>query len=242
MSQTLKSLEEVEQNKIDLETRVLELNSNMSKTEERLQKSSSLQNEELENLKRDKELFNMETEILKKSAEDACKERDSIIMELNTVRDQNQKLLTDIEDMSKSISKLQQDAQTIQKNSNDEISKLVNKSLENSAQILKTAIHEIDNPALTALTCTPDYLRSLAKSCLDSFNFDEIVLYTDNSKIIITASDIAHKLAVFILQGRATGNKSPDINFGESEYFRFCGVRLYSHLIPIALYIIASNK
>lgn len=208
LSQTLKSLEEVEQNKLDLETRVLELNSSMSKVEERLQQSSSLQSEELENLRRDKELFNMETEILQKSVEDACKERDDVVLQLNTVRDQNQKLLLDIEDMSKTISELQQDAQILQKTTNNEISKLVNSSLENSTQILKAAIHEIDNPALTALTCSPDYLRSLAKSCLDSFNFDETVLYSENSKIIITASDIAHKLAVFILQGRATGNKS----------------------------------
>lgn len=208
----------MEQNKSDLETRVLELNSSMSKVEERLQQSSSLQSEELENLRRDKELFHMETEILKKSVEDACKERDNVLLQLNSVRDENEKLLIDIEAMSKTISKLQQDAQTLQKTTNDEICRIVNSSLENSAQILKAAIHEIDNPALTALTCSPDYLRSLAKSCLDSFNFDEAVLLSENSKIIITASDIAHKLAVFILQGRATGNRSPDINFGESRF------------------------
>lgn len=43
---------------------------------------------------------------------------------------------------------------------------IVRKSIENNEEVVKHAIHEVDNPAITALTCSSDYLRSLTKGML----------------------------------------------------------------------------
>lgn len=93
---------------------------------------------------------------------------------------------------------------------------LTRKSLKNSENILKHAIHEVDNPALTALSCSPDYLTTLIKWCIEGLTYDNNLLQ-DDSCMVVLASETAHRVSVFMLEGRATANKSPDINFGESN-------------------------
>lgn len=105
---------------------------------------------------------------------------------------------------------------TEQKDSLRRLQNIVIKSIENSEEILKNAIHEVDNPALTALTCSPDYLRSLTTGCLESLE-GSLNLGAEHEVTITTASNIAHRLAIFILQGKATCNTSPDITFGDSK-------------------------
>lgn len=107
---------------------------------------------------------------------------------------------------------------TVRNENDKQLKELVSKSIETSEEILKHAIHEIDNPALTALTCSPDYLRSLTKNCLEPLEYSMELSPTDYTSIIITANKIAHRLSLYILQGRATCNTSPDITFGESNF------------------------
>lgn len=109
----------------------------------------------------------------------------------------------------------------VKRNCDDEIKKIVLQSLENNELILKQALDEVDNPALTALSCSPDYLRSLSKGCLESLKYENDLIKSTNSYVIVKANEITHRIAVFIVQGRATGNNSPDINFGESKNFIF---------------------
>jgi huntingtin interacting protein 1 len=87
--------------------------------------------------------------------------------------------------------------------------------LESSEKILRNALDEVDNPALTALSCSPDYLRGLTKGCLMSLEYENNLVKCNDSYVVVTANEMTHRIAVFVLLGTATGNKSPDINFGE---------------------------
>lgn len=108
---------------------------------------------------------------------------------------------------------------TVKKETDEKLKEIVSKSLINSQEILTHAIDEVDNPALTALTCTPDYLKSLKNDCVSALQTTVQLSFEDYSSVIVAANVIAHRLANFIVQGRATCNTSPDINFGESKYF-----------------------
>lgn len=79
------------------------------------------------------------------------------------------------------------------------------------------AIHEVDNPAIAALKCTPDYLRGLTQGCKEALEKSREIDEEEHIKIINAAVNIAQKHSFFILQGKATSNASPDISFGESK-------------------------
>lgn len=182
---------------------------------ERLVEAEKQKSAELSNLQKDKDLFNMETEILKKSVADACRERDSIQIELMNIVQEKEELKKRSEELSYKLLDLERQLDNEQKEVQRRLKEIVLRSVENSEDILKHAIHEIDNPALTALTCSPDYLRSLTNGCLESLQDSTKIGSMDYILIITTASKIAHRHATYILQGRATCNTSPDITFGE---------------------------
>lgn len=99
----------------------------------------------------------------------------------------------------------------------NELNQVVAKSVKESEEILRHAVHEVDNPALSGLTCNPDYLNVLTKGCQESLESVLTVVQSDPAQLIIVASRIAHRHSVYLIQGRATSNASPDIMFGESE-------------------------
>ncbi|CAH1968140.1 unnamed protein product [Acanthoscelides obtectus] len=198
LASTMKDLERL--NELELE-------------KQRLAESETQKTTELSALKKDKELFNMETEILKKSVNDACRERDAMKVELSNITQQKEELKERSEELSSRLMNLEEELGNEQKELQNRLQELVSSSVSNSENILKHAIDELDNPALTALTCSPDYLRSLTNGCLECL--ERSLSAKEPSKIITTASSIAHRHAIYILQGRATCNASPDITFGE---------------------------
>lgn len=107
---------------------------------------------------------------------------------------------------------------TEQKYTRQKLNEIVAKSIINSEEILAHAIHEVDNPALAALKCSPDYLRSLTQGCKEALQESSQIEEHEHVKRINTAVIIAHRHSFFILQGKATSNASPDISFGESKY------------------------
>lgn len=170
---------------------------------------------ELSALQKDKELFNMETEILKKSVADACIERDLIQQELNNIIQEKEQLKQRSEELSYRMMDLERQLDNQQRAIQLRLQSIVRNSIESSEKLLQHAIHEVDNPAITALTCSPDYLRSLKKGCQEALEESTSLVYTDYATVITTSNRIAHKNAIYILQGRATCNTSPDISFGE---------------------------
>nr|CAH7749305.1 unnamed protein product [Callosobruchus chinensis] len=198
LTSTIKDLERL--NELELE-------------KDRLAESEKQKSTELSALQKDKELFNMETEILKKSVNDACRERDTVKTELSNVVQEKEELRKRSEELSYRLMDLDRQLSNEQKELQKKLQELVSSSISNSEDILKHAIDELDNPALTALTCSPDYLRSLTKGCMDCL--EESLAVKEPARVVNTACRIAHRHAIYILQGRATCNASPDITFGE---------------------------
>ncbi|XP_066157361.1 huntingtin-interacting protein 1 isoform X2 [Euwallacea fornicatus] len=182
---------------------------------ERLQLAEKQRSEELEALRKDKELFNVETGILKKSVQDACKEKESIWKELQNVSEEKEMLKQKSEELSYKIMDLERQIDHELKENQLKLQMIVRSSIENNEDILRHAIHEVDNPAITALTCSSDYLQSLTKDCRKVLMESTKLTFTDHAKVITTANVIAHTHSMYILQGRATCNTSPDIAFGE---------------------------
>ncbi|XP_060528156.1 huntingtin-interacting protein 1 isoform X2 [Cylas formicarius] len=204
----------------DLE-RMTELEAEKGRIEE-VEKQKS---DELCALQKDKELFHMETEILKKSVSDACNERNAIQLELQNILQEKEDFKKRSEELSYKLMDLERRLENEQKDFEQNLRNIVRKSVENCEKILRHAIHEVDNPALTALTCSPDYLRSLTAGCRETLEESLNVSFTDHAAIITTSNKIAHRHAIYILQGRATCNTSPDISFGEkmAEACKFLG-------------------
>lgn len=98
--------------------------------------------------------------------------------------------------------------------------------LSEAEAILHNAMHVIDNPAVSAVTCTPDYLSSLVKPTDDALNnlSSAFTNYTaDNSQrgqLIRNAINTAYSLATYLMQAKFTSNTSKDISFGDSKYLR----------------------
>ena len=90
--------------------------------------------------------------------------------------------------------------------------------------ILQNAMHVVDNPAVSAVTCTPDYLSSLVKptdDALDELNTAYNNFLTDASQkgqLIRKAIHAAYTLAIYLMQAKFTSNTSKDIIIGDSEY------------------------
>ncbi|KAJ1531952.1 hypothetical protein ONE63_000590 [Megalurothrips usitatus] len=98
--------------------------------------------------------------------------------------------------------------------------------VKEAESIVERSIHEVDNPAISAITCTPDYLSSLAGPLRESvaqlpdlcpgsseaarsdwFSFEKLICH------VIRTS---HLSAAYVLHAKATSNTSPDIELGEN--------------------------
>lgn len=90
--------------------------------------------------------------------------------------------------------------------------------------ILQNAVRVIDNPAVSAVTCTPDYLRSLVKPTEEALgNLGNVYksYMIDTSKrgqLMRNAINTSYTLAIYLMQAKYTSNTSKDIAFGDSEF------------------------
>ncbi|XP_043495410.1 huntingtin-interacting protein 1 isoform X1 [Polistes fuscatus] len=88
--------------------------------------------------------------------------------------------------------------------------------------ILQHAMHTIDNPAITAVTCTPDYLRELVNPTLDSLDaldasYNSYVSDATKGKMLIRSTTYAaYMLALYLIHAKSTSNTATDIVFGDS--------------------------
>ncbi|KAL3270323.1 hypothetical protein HHI36_009373 [Cryptolaemus montrouzieri] len=208
-------IEQVEKDRVTLELELRDLSEKVTRTEEQLQNASSSQNEELEELRKDKELFNMETEILRKSINDHCRERDNYKAELTVALQDKSNLELKMEELSNKLSDNEKQTCSLKETNEFQLREILAKSIDSNKDIVKHAIAEIDNPAFSALTCSPDYLRSLTKDCFSCLEKCTAVSSNNVAQAIITSNDVANRLSIFILHGGATCNTSHDINFAD---------------------------
>lgn len=86
-------------------------------------------------------------------------------------------------------------------------------------------MHTIDNPAITAVTCTPDYLRELVNPTLDSLDaldasYNNYVSDATKGKMLIrSTTHAAYMLALYLIHAKSTSNTATDIVLGDSKFF-----------------------
>lgn len=94
-------------------------------------------------------------------------------------------------------------------------------AISEAEAILHHAMHTIDNPAISALTCTPDYLISLLEPTEKSLNdleeaYNNYISDTTKGKALIrTAIHSAYFLALYLIYAKSTSNTSTDIGLAD---------------------------
>ncbi|KAL6428029.1 hypothetical protein ACFW04_008426 [Cataglyphis niger] len=94
-------------------------------------------------------------------------------------------------------------------------------AISEAESILHHAMHAIDNPAISALTCTPDYLGNLLEPTEKSLNdleeaYNNYISDTTKGKALIrTAIHGAYFLALYLIYAKSTSNTSTDIGLAD---------------------------
>lgn len=208
-------IEESDKLIIELQCKMKDAEFEKSTEQDQLQQASVNFINEIESLRRDKDLFNMETEILKKSIEDAVAEKNKLLVELNAEKLQKEDMQKKIEELLLNTVKVEQSLLNLKLENSNLITNILIKAIEENEYTVQHAINELDNPALSGVTCSTDYFRSLSQDCIETLTAVVTVNHTQPALVVTLSSKIAHRLSTYLLQGRATSNTSPDIMFGE---------------------------
>lgn len=97
-------------------------------------------------------------------------------------------------------------------------------AISEAESILHHAMHAIDNPAISALTCTPDYLGTLLEPTEKTLNdlneaYSNYMSNTTKGKTLIrTAIHGAYFLALYLIYAKSTSNTSTDIGLADSKF------------------------
>lgn len=97
-------------------------------------------------------------------------------------------------------------------------------SISCAESIIQNATAAIENPAISALTCTPDYLETLVTSGITSLNDLEssYKIYEAEPKegksLIRSVTNVAYTLAIYLIHAKSTSNTSTDISFGDKIF------------------------
>ncbi|EFN68301.1 Huntingtin-interacting protein 1 [Camponotus floridanus] len=109
----------------------------------------------------------------------------------------------------------------IKTDANTALFDLLLNAISEAESILHHAMHAIDNPAISALTCTPDYLGSLLEPTEKSLNdleeaYNNYISDTTKGKALIrTAIHGAYFLALYLIYAKSTSNTSTDIGLAD---------------------------
>uniref|UniRef100_A0A6M2DS74 Putative actin-binding protein n=1 Tax=Xenopsylla cheopis TaxID=163159 RepID=A0A6M2DS74_XENCH len=140
-----------------------------------------------------------------------------------------------------------------QKERNTLISRLNATLLQSAADSIRKAIHELDEPAASGTTCSPDYFRKTADEACDRLESlgqntlplsvvkEEGDISLDSCKEIISCSQL---LCSVIAHAKGTSNTSTNIELGErlQEHVRVWGTTLALTLDQLAFNPSSSNK
>ncbi|KZC15117.1 PREDICTED: huntingtin-interacting protein 1 [Dufourea novaeangliae] len=93
--------------------------------------------------------------------------------------------------------------------------------ISEAEDILQYSLSAIDNPAMSDLTCTPQYLERLEESIVKSLDaldatYTGYVCDTTKAKMLIkTAIHVAYVLGLYLIHAKSTSNTSIDIALGD---------------------------
>ncbi|KAH0954789.1 hypothetical protein HN011_008832 [Eciton burchellii] len=134
-------------------------------------------------------------------------------------------LLVQKEELDLRIVNLEIDAERshnqVKTDANTTLFDLLLNAISEAESILHHAMHAIDNPAISALTCTPDYLGCLLEPTEKSLSdleeaYNNYISDTSKGKILIrTAIHSAYSFALYLIYAKSTSNTSTDIGLAD---------------------------
>lgn len=195
-----------------------ELTAEKSRAEETLQKSASEAQAEIVSLRVSQDAAKTENQNLACKVEWLLSEKSTVESELQDLLAQKEALDVRLKDTKKIMMDLQEQ---LLKEKFDRLHNLLVRCVSQAEEIVQRAVHEVDNPAISAVTCTPDYFRGLIEPVQNSLNnlgssFQSY--HSDPASIdglVENVTCVAHLVSNYLLQGKTTSNTSPDIEFGE---------------------------
>jgi len=204
--------------KAQAECRLQELMLEKSRAEESLQRSSHEAHAELQILRQSQEVARAENQDLACKVEWLLSEKSSVESELRDLSTQKKDLNVQLKDTEYRLKELESQLQEEKLN---RLYQLLVTCISQAEEIIQKSIHEVDNPAISAVTCTPDYFRGLIDPVQNSLNDlrSSFQAYCSNAaaidNLVQNVIRVFQLLANYILRGKTTSNTSPDIEFGE---------------------------
>ncbi|XP_026271419.1 huntingtin-interacting protein 1 isoform X2 [Frankliniella occidentalis] len=161
---------------------------------------------------------------IQKANEEAEKRKLEVEAQLTELVADRDKVLVLTKELEKSQIELQK-AQLITQEQHNALKNILVACISEAEVIVEKSVHEVDNPAISALSCTPDYFETLVVPLRDSIvalptmvpHSVETVIgnWSYFEKLIRHVIQMAHLSAAYTLQAKATSNTSPDIELGE---------------------------
>ncbi|XP_076246002.1 huntingtin interacting protein 1 isoform X2 [Calliopsis andreniformis] len=134
-------------------------------------------------------------------------------------------LLAQKEELDLKIEKLEVEAERCRNEMNVHADSMLCELLLNciaeAEDIIQYSLNAIDNPAMSDLTCTPQYLERLEESTLKSLDgldgaYTGYVCDTTNGKMLMkSAIHVAYVLGLYLIHAKSTSNTSIDIALGD---------------------------
>ncbi|OAD59447.1 Huntingtin-interacting protein 1 [Eufriesea mexicana] len=211
------SQEQSQRRTVEAERRLEELIQGQAITEQEAQKAVDAQHD-LDDVKQ--QLNDTKTENLALIAKN-----DFITSEKTALEGDLHDLLAQKEELDLKIEKLEVEAERCRNEMNTYADTMLHELLLNciseAENIMQYSLNAIDNPAMSDLTCTTQYLEKLEDSILKSLDtldaaYTGYVCDTTNGKVLIkNAIHVAYILGLYIIHAKSTSNTSIDIALGD---------------------------
>ncbi|XP_017780758.1 PREDICTED: huntingtin-interacting protein 1-related protein-like isoform X2 [Nicrophorus vespilloides] len=198
-----------------VETKLKEAEMKQNEALKELQSVKLEKSDELAGFHREIETLKMEKEAFKKNSSEVDVSLVETRKKLEETKMEKKELDEKINELMSSISKQSVEVIKMKSENDDKLKDFVEKSLDANVACLKCSIVESESPATSALSCTPEYLRASTVPCQEAIESLRGLSLDEPRYLLPAANKLACKFSIFILQGRATSNTSPDISFGE---------------------------
>ncbi|EFN85496.1 huntingtin-interacting protein 1 [Harpegnathos saltator] len=209
--------EQSERRSLKAEERLQELLQGQASAEQEAQRVMQAR-QDLDDVR--KKLDNVQTENLALTAK-----IDFITSEKTALEGDLHDLLVQKEELDQRMTNLEADAERscnqVKTDANTALYDLLLNAISEAESILHHAMNAIDSPAISALTCTPDYLSGSLEPTEKSLNdleeaYNNYISDTTKGKGLIRAAiHGAHFLALYLIYAKSTSNTSTDIGLAD---------------------------
>lgn len=211
------SHEQSERRTVEAERRLDELLQGQAITQQEAKKAVEAQ-QDLDDIKR--QLNDVKTENLALVAKN-----DFITSEKTALEGDLHDLLAQKEELDLKIEKLEVETERCRNEMNTHADTVLHELLLNciceAEHIMQYSLQAIDNPAMSDLACTPQYLERLEEPTLKSLDaldvaYTGFVCDTTKGKALITSAiQVAYMLGLYVIHAKSTSNTSIDIALGD---------------------------